>query len=92
MQKKRRGRSDTFTPEQNAQLRAELTKLWREESLSQEGLGSVLGVGQQAASRLLGRASAGFSYLTATRLVQYLGHSGVDEFFRARGVALKRAS
>ncbi len=86
--RKGRGHPEVFTEQQNAELRGALAELKSKRNYSQTAVGEILGVGQQAAGRLLKSDAAGFSYATATRLVRFLGYAGVDTFFRAKGVAL----
>lgn len=86
MSSPRRGQPSAFTAEQNEALRSELAEVHARKSLTQAKLGEILGVNQQNAGRLL--RSAGFSYVSATRLVRFLGYAGVDTFFRAKGVRL----
>lgn len=90
--KRRAGRANDFTPEQNHELRALLHRLKDQRDLSQVEIGRKLGVAQQNIARLLSDDTAGFSYGSATRLCHQLGYDGVDTFFRAKGVALRRSA
>lgn len=86
MTKARRGQPASFTSAQNEALRAALAEVHGRKNISQAKLGEILGCNQQNAGRLL--KSAGFSYVSATRLVRFLGYAGVDTFFRAKNVLL----
>jgi hypothetical protein len=75
-----------FGMRQNRALRTGLRAVRRDRKLSQVAIGQLLGMTQQNVARLLNSDDAGFSYEAATRLVQALGHAGVDAFFLAKGL------
>lgn len=74
---------ETFTPEENAELRKALAELRDRENWSQAKLGDALGIGQQGAGQLL--RGGGFGRLTANKLAAFFGYLSGDEFLRARG-------
>lgn len=93
----RRGKPETFTPEQQGALRAAL-KEWIAEQrgagvhLTQEGIGELLGVVQQTAGRFLAHEGTGVSYASATKIARLTGAAGVDEFFAKRGLSVEGPS
>jgi len=86
-----RGFPKAFSTAQNGALRDGLRELVTKRG-SQSAAGGALGFTQQAVNRLLRSDDAGFSYESATRLVQVLGYATVDTFFRARGIAMERSA
>lgn len=86
--KKGRGHPDVFTSAQNKALRDALREYKTAKGVSQAEIARRLGVGQQAVGRLLTSDTAGFSYVTGTRVARLLDFVGVDTFFRSRGVTL----
>lgn len=74
---------ETFTPEENAELRNALKELKEREGWTQAELGDVLGIGQQGAGTLL--RGGGFGRFTANKLALRFGYLSGDELLRARG-------
>lgn len=85
--KKPAGKQANFSEAQNAALRNDLKEFVKANKLTQDRLGELLDEEQQSAGRhLAAKNPTGFSYQTATRAARLFGFSGVDDYFRERGV------
>lgn len=90
MAEKRAGRVENFTQAQNEALREALCAYHDKQPKpmqSGEEIGKVIGVGQQAASKLM--RAGGFGYNSAERVAELAGFEHLKDFFRAKGVASK---
>lgn len=75
---------ETFTAEENAELRRCLRELKDRENWSQRELSEALGgIGQQGVGTLLN--GGGFGRFTANKLARFFGYLSGDELLRARG-------
>lgn len=71
-------------------LRAEIQRLKESLGITQGGVGDLLGITQQTASKILS-GDSGIGYQTATKLAEALGYDGVDSLLDDLGLGKAEA-
>lgn len=79
------GKKEAFTPEENAVLRAELSRYRAEHRLSQSEIGELLGIKQQNVGRFE-RGAGGLGRQTANKLAVLAGFRDAEDLLLDRGV------